>query len=203
MPLLLVAMPLVILPMSPGVELNLGNSLIPVTGVVLLLRSVLEGDYWLAAQYSPVVAVVTLLACLMAIRWAVDQFNSESVLFREGERFDVGLWLRRLFSDRQPTPSAAMAVCCGVLILVIHFFMGLSSRMPTGLGDFVRSVFTTQLAVIAPPALLMTLFLTSNPRRTLLLKRPPWLTVPAAALLAIVLHPTANRLQSLVHSSIR
>ena len=35
MPLLLVTMPLVILPMSPGVELNLGNSLIPVTGVVL------------------------------------------------------------------------------------------------------------------------------------------------------------------------
>ena len=29
MPLLLVTMPLVILPMSPGVELNLGNSLIP------------------------------------------------------------------------------------------------------------------------------------------------------------------------------
>ena len=36
MPLLLVTMPLVVLPMSPGVELNLGNSLIPVTGVVLL-----------------------------------------------------------------------------------------------------------------------------------------------------------------------
>ena len=49
MPLLLVTMPLVILPMSPGVELNLGNSLIPVTGVVLLLRSVLEGNYWQAA----------------------------------------------------------------------------------------------------------------------------------------------------------
>ena len=96
MPLLLATTPLVILPMSPGVELNLGNSLIPVTGVVLLLRSVLEGDYWLAARYSPVVAVVTLLACLMAIRWAVEQFNSESVLFREGERFNLGLWLRRL-----------------------------------------------------------------------------------------------------------
>ena len=49
MPLLLVTMPLVILPMSPGVELNLGNSLIPVTGMVLLLRTLLEGDYWLAA----------------------------------------------------------------------------------------------------------------------------------------------------------
>ena len=54
MPLLLVTMPLVILPMAPGVELNLGNSLIPVTGVVLLLRSVLEGNYLAgAALRSP------------------------------------------------------------------------------------------------------------------------------------------------------
>ena len=58
-------------------------------------------------------AAVTLLACLMAIRWAVDQFNRESVLFRESERFDLGLWLRRLFRDRQSDarpwrwPSAA------------------------------------------------------------------------------------------------
>ena len=37
-PLLLVTMPLAVLPMAPGVELTLGNSLIPVTGVVLLLR---------------------------------------------------------------------------------------------------------------------------------------------------------------------
>ena len=110
MPLLLVTMPLVVLPMSPGVELNLGNSLIPVTGVVLLLRSVLEGNYWQAVQFSPVVAAVTLVACLLAIRWAVDQFNSESVLFRESERLDVGLWLRHLLRDRQPTPTVAAAV---------------------------------------------------------------------------------------------
>ena len=30
----------------------------------------------------------------MAVRWAVDQFNKESVLFRESERLDVGLWLQ-------------------------------------------------------------------------------------------------------------
>ena len=39
MPLLLVTLPLVILPMGPGMELNLGNSLIPLTGLVLLLRN--------------------------------------------------------------------------------------------------------------------------------------------------------------------
>ena len=119
MPLLLVTMPLVILPMSPGVQLNLGNSLIPVTGVVLLLRSMLEGDYWPALQFAPAVAGVTLAACLLSIRWAVDQFNSESVLFRESERLDLGLWLRRLVRDRRPTPTAAAALCCGVWILMV------------------------------------------------------------------------------------
>ncbi len=105
MPLLMLTMPLVILPMAPGVELNVGNSLIPVTGIVLLLRSVLEGDYWPALQYSPIVAAVTLAACLMAIRWAVEQFNSEAVLFRESERWDLRLWLRRLL---QRPPSHAL-----------------------------------------------------------------------------------------------
>ena len=198
MPLLLATMPLVILPMSPGVELNLGSSLIPVTGVVLLLRSVLEGNYWQAAQFSPVVAVVTLTACLLSIRWAVDQFNRESVLFREGERLDIGLWLRRLLRDRQPTPTVAAAACCGVLILVMHFFLSFSLTMPEGLGGFARTVLTSQLAVIAVPALLMTIILTGSPRQTLLLKWPSGATIPAAALLAVALHPAANVLQSVV-----
>jgi sodium transport system permease protein len=199
MPLLLAVMPLVILPMSPGVELNLGNSLVPVTGVVLLLRSVLVGDYWQAFQYLPVVAVVTLLACLMSIRWAVDQFNSESVLFRESERLDVGMWLRHLLRDRKPTPTVAAAVCCGVLILVADFFMGLSqTATPTDLRGLIRASLVPQLAVIAPVALLMTVLFTSSPRKTLLLKRPPWLAVPAAALLALLLHPAANFLKAAV-----
>jgi len=180
------------------VELSLANSLIPVTGVVLLLRSVLEGNYWQAAQFSPAVIAVTLLACLLAIRWAVDQFNRESVLFRESERLDLGLWLRHLWRDRQPTPTVAAAVSCGVLILVINFFVGSSLAMPGGFGGFAWMVLVTQVAVIAAPALLMTVFLTGSPRETLLLKWPPWLTIPAAALLAVLLHPAANLLQTAV-----
>ena len=124
MPLVLVTMPLTILPMSPGVELNLGNSLIPVTGMVLLLRTLLEGNY--ASAALPMFRRwwrVTLTCCLLAVRWAADQFNSESVLFRESERLDMGLWLRNLLRDREDTPSVAEAVFCGVLILMIKFFM--------------------------------------------------------------------------------
>ena len=198
MPVLLVVMPLVILPMSPGVDLNLGNSLIPVTGVVLLLRSVFEGNYWQALQYAPAVAAVTLLACLLSIRWAVEQFNAESVLFRESERLELGLWVRHLLHDRQPTPTVAAAICCGVVILVISFFVSLTQTKMDVFGDLARAAMVTQLAVIALPTLLLTFFLTSSPRKTLLLKRPPLLAIPAAALLAVVLHPAANVLQTVV-----
>ncbi len=198
MPLLLVTMPLVILPMSPGMELNLGNSLIPITGVMLLLRSLLEGHYLPALQYSPVVIGVTLAACMLAIRWAVDQFNSESVLFRESEHLDMGLWLRHLLRDRQATPSLAGAVFCAMVIILSHFFLGFSIAQPNDFGGFARMALITQLTVILTPALLMTVMLTSSPGKTLLLKLPNWRTIPAALMLALFLHPVANVLQSAV-----
>ncbi len=105
MPLVLVTMPLTILPMAPGVELNLGNSLIPVTGVVLLLRTMLEGNYLAALPYIPLVALVTLGCCWLAIRWATDQFNTESVLFRESERWGVGLWSGICCAIARPRPA--------------------------------------------------------------------------------------------------
>lgn len=202
MPLMLITMPLVILPMAPGVELTLGNSLIPVTGVVLLLRAMLEGNYLHALPFVPPVAAVTLVCCLWAIRWAVDQFNSESVLFRESERLDIGLWLKHLMRDRNDTPTAAMAVFCGVLILLVQFFMNfaMNAALPDAgaFHDLVVLVVISQLVVIVTPALLMTVMLTRSPQQTLLLRRPPWLALPAAALLAVTLHPAAARFGELV-----
>ncbi len=198
MPLVLITMPLVMLPMAPGVELNLGNSLIPVTGVVLLLRSLLEGEYWAVLPYAPVVILVTLFCCLLAIRWATNQFNSESVLFRESERWDVSLWVRHLVRDRAATPSFAAAMSCGVLILLVKFFLGFAMTTPKSFADFVNVVAITQLVVIALPAVLMAVTLARSPRQTLLLRRAPFGTPLAAVLLAVTLHPTANLLQAVV-----
>ena len=132
MPLLMLSLPMAVLPMSPGVELNLGNSLIPISGVMLLLKTLLEGSYLQALQYLPVVLAVTMAACWLAVRWAVEQFNKESVIFRESERFAVGLWLRHLMRDRGPTPSAAEGLFCGVMILVLSFIFRSSIAMPPG-----------------------------------------------------------------------
>ncbi len=195
MPLVLVTMPLVILPMAPGVELNLGNSLIPLTGLVLLLRALLEGNYLAALPYAAPVVGVTLLCCIMAVRWAVDQFNKEDVLFRESERLDVSLWLRHLVRDRGDTPSVAEALFCGVLILLIRFFMSFAVAAPSSFDDFAKAVVVSQLVVILTPALLMTIMLTRSPRQTLLLNKPGWWTLPAAMLLAVALRPGVKLLQ--------
>ncbi len=203
MPLVLVTMPLVILPMSPGVEMTLGNCLIPVTGVVLLLRTVLEGNYQEALPFVPLVLIVTAACCLFAIRWAIDQFNSEKVLFREGERLDLGLWMRHVMRDREDTPSPVNALFCGLLILMVSFFMNFSLAPPTSWQDVGVLTLTTQLVVIATPALLMTIMLTRSPRKTLLL-RLPLDSVPAifsllvAPLLAVVVHPAVNGLTRVV-----
>jgi sodium transport system permease protein len=202
MPLVLVTMPLVILPMAPGVELNLGMSLIPVTGVVLLLKMLLEGHYFEVLRFALPVAAVTGSCCLLAIRWAVDQFNSENVLFRESERGGLGSWFRHLLRDREDTPSTAGAILCGVLILVVYFFMSLMSGRVLGpvesSADFIKQAIATQLVVILLPAGLMTIIATRSPRKTLLLMKPNLWSIPAAILLAIALHPTAMLLNQVL-----
>jgi sodium transport system permease protein len=195
MPLVLVTMPLTILPMSPGVELSLGNSLIPVTGVVLLLRAMLEGNYLSALPFIPLVVAVTLGCCWLAIRWATNQFNTESVLFRESERWDVGLWVKHLMRDREATPSFGEAMFCGVMILLIKFFMSFSLDV----NNLAAAAAVTQLVVVATPALLMTIMLTRSPAQTLLLRKPPLAAALGAVLLAVALHPTVNVLQVVVN----
>jgi sodium transport system permease protein len=111
---------------------------------------------------------------------------------------DMRLWLRYLLGGRRPTPTAAEALGCGVLILVVHFFLSFWATVPEDFGSLARAALTTQLAVIATPALMMTLFVTNSPRRTLRLKLPPWRAIPAAVLLAVLLAPLANRLQAVV-----
>src|SRR5436190_19419052 len=153
MPLLLVSMPLMMLPMAPGTELNLGNSLIPITGVVLLVMALVQGDFADALRYFVPVCGVTLICCHLAIRWAVYQFNQESVLFRESERLDPRRWIVHLIRDRQDTPSLAEAAFCVVLIFVIKFFMevAMAANVPLNF-DFnyvATSQFITQVVCFA------------------------------------------------------
>ena len=198
MPLLLLTLPLTIMPAMPGVELNLGTALLPVSGMVLLLKTLLEGSYGQALQFLPVVLAVTFAACWLSVRWAVEQFNTESVLFRESERFDVGLWFKRLVRERGPLPSVAEGVFCGVVVLAVSFILRAAAAQPHDFGSLARSTLVLQLAGIVTPALIMAVMLTRSTRRTLRLTLPRWRMVPAAAVLAVALHPFILALGSLI-----
>jgi sodium transport system permease protein len=102
LPIFLATMPLVTLSLTPGMELSLLTSVIPVTNVCLLLQQLMrpaaDGAVWL---YVPSL-VASLAACVgLALWWAVNQFHREDVLFREADRLDVGTWLRTAFRPRQ------------------------------------------------------------------------------------------------------
>jgi sodium transport system permease protein len=113
-------------------------------------------------------------------------------LFRESERLDLGLWLRHLVRDREDLPTAGEAILCALLLLVIKFFASFVAPMPDQWSGFVTTTLILQIALIATPACLMAIMLTRQPLKTLLLGRPSFLaTLPAAALLALLLHPTA------------
>jgi sodium transport system permease protein len=199
MPLFMITMPLMILPMAPGVELELGNCLIPVTGMVLLLRSLIEGHYAAALPYVLPVAGITFLCVLLAIRWAIELFQQESVLFRESERLDLRRWITHLVRDRRPTPRAAQAFTCVALIFVIQFFfhLAISANVPAepGFSYFALVIFISQVVSIALPAVFMTIVLTSRPWQTLLLDKFPSISSCVVALmLAGFLHPVGQQL---------
>ncbi|MEM8864891.1 MAG: ABC transporter permease subunit/CPBP intramembrane protease [Planctomycetota bacterium] len=199
MPLFLCMMPLMLMPLSPGIELNLGNSLAPVMGLVLLLRSLMSGDVLEAVRYAIPVTIVTFGCCLLAIRWAVSQFNQESVLFRGDDRFDLRLWLRNLLRRKSETPTIAMAVVCVSMIFLLQFavvntLLATSLASLSGFAGFVVRVVVSQASVLLP-ALVLAGLLVRNRRRTFLIRRPAsWGVVAASAALALAVHPAGLQL---------
>jgi sodium transport system permease protein len=189
-PLLMMSLPLMMLSIVPGAELDLGFALIPLTGVLLWLRALIEGQYLDVLRFSVPVLGMTTLCCFFAIRWAVAQFNNESVLFRESERFDLVLWLRHLRRNRAPLPTAGQAALLALIILLARFTFSLAAPQPTSWSVLATTTLIMLIAFVAAPACLMAIFFTRRPFQTLLLRPPAFsAAIPVAALLAAALHP--------------
>ncbi len=197
-PLMMISMPLMMLPMMPAAKLDLGSSLIPVSGLMLMLRGLIEGQYSEVARYAGPVVAVTLICCWLAVRWVVVQFSSESVIFRPSERFSVGVWLKNAVAERHDLPLVGHALLCGVLILVIKFFMSLGASVPDSWMAFSKQTVIVLIASVAVPAVLMAMFLTRRPTKTLRLKTCRVPVACGAVLLAICLHPCVMWLTNLV-----
>ena len=188
-PLMMISMPLMMIPMMPSIKLDFGTSLIPVSGLMMLLRGLIEGQYAECIKYGGPVCIVTFACCWFAVRWVVHQFNSESVLFRPSERFAVGTWFRNIIRERHQLPSFSNAILCAVIILVAKFFIGFAVSPPQDFLDFAKITVIILAATIAVPALIMALLLTRSPGKSLKLNVCSPAAACAAVLLAIMLNP--------------
>lgn len=192
MPLFLLTMPLIFLTLAPGVELSPFFSMIPITGVALLLQKLiaagtLEQVPWL--YFVPVLAPMALYGWF-ALRWAIEQFKREEVLFREAERLDLGLWFRTIFCEKLPLPSTAQALTCFATIALMHW-------VAFGVGDRISVLSRSGvglIAFVATPTFMMALLLTTRPDQALGLQPAPARNFVLAALLALVLLPPLSEL---------
>ena len=191
-PLYLVALPLMFVTLIPGIELSPFTSLVPITGASLLLRTLMQGRYDVAARYALPVLGLTIVYGIAALRWAVSQFESESVLFREAERFSLKDYARHVARDREPTPGPGLAVLCVALMLPLALFLAPS------LGFAAWSLAAGQALFILGPPVVMALVFTSDPARTLLLRRAAWADLALGVLLAVALNPVVSELRVLV-----
>ncbi len=204
-PLLMVTLGLTMFCLSPGVDLTPQFSVLPVVGPALLLKGLLLSPLNPGALYvyvGPVLAT-SLGYSALALWWAIDQFKREDVLFREGERFELGLWVRHLLRDKEPLPSFSEAVFCFVLIMLLQFFaMGFLKERVSAFADadqLMKVMLIQQLATFACPALMMGVMLTTSVRKTFRIHWPDWRMPAAACLLPLLLHPLSIELLARLH----
>lgn len=191
-PLYMVALPLIFVVLVPGIDLDLFTSLVPVTGASLLLKTLMLGKYEEARRYFLPVLVPLLVYGAIALRWAVSQFQRESVLFREAERFNLKAWLAHRLREPRAVPTSGAALLCFVLMLTMAWF---SMRW---MGSSWFNLIIGQVAYVLFPPVLLAFLLTSSPRRTLRLYWPSTYDLALAIILAFSLNPITNELGRLV-----
>ena len=203
-PLLMVTMGLTVFCSSPATEIEPFYSVMPVMGPALLLKGLLKstGPSTEIYLYAIPVLLTSIGYSLLALWWAIEQFGSEEVLFREAERFDLRLWVKHLLRDKEPTPSFTEAGFCFVLILLVQFLSmkTMQTAMMGATADnrallAMQLLMIQQIALVATPALMMGVMLTTSVRRTFSLRWPGYGRLLWAILLPFALHPLTVELQ--------
>ncbi len=198
MPLMMLTFPLLIIPMLPGTHLNMGTCLIPVTGLILLLHSIIEGNIGTAATFFGPVCAVTLIGCGLALKWSAYQFNDESILFRAADHISFRALIKHWLKRRTETPTVTYAVLCAVVILIAKFFSTFMAMPQVDWGSFWRQTVLLLMVAVTLPAIVFALATCRKPWKSLRLQMPqPW-TLALAGLLAIFMHPIFAGLTDLV-----
>lgn len=202
-PLLMITLGLTMFCLSPATEMQPFYSVMPVVGPGLLLKGLLKANGPGAEMYVYTIPVLltSIGYSVLALWWAIEQFGSEEVLFREAERFDLRLWIKHLLRDKEGVPTFSEAGFCFLLILLLQFvswksFQSAIVEAPENARGLyqIRMLMIQQIALIAAPALLMGVILTTSMRRTFSLRWPGWRRLLSAFLLPFALHPLTTEL---------
>jgi sodium transport system permease protein len=194
-PLLMVVMGLTMFCLSPAVEMTPLYSVIPVVNVTLLLKGLLlnapgSGNL---VMYAVLVLVSSIGYSMLALWWAIELYNSEDVLFREAEKFDLRLWFRQMLRTKDAVPAFPEAVFCFILILMLQFvamkYMGTDLSAPDPGSSMMRLIVVQQLTMIACPAVFMGMLLTTSLRATFRMRMPSLSAMGIGIGLALVAHP--------------
>ena len=199
-PLLMVVMGLTMFCLSPAVEMTPLYSVIPVVNVALLLKGLLlnaPGSESLVVYAVPVL-ISSIGYSMVALWWAIELYNSEDVLFREAEKFDLRLWFRQMLRTKDAVPAFPEAVFCFILILMLQFVAMTYMKPDLTITDVGRAMMRLtviqQLTTIACPAVFMGILLTTSLRATFRLRMPSWHAVAIGIGLAVVAHPLSFEL---------
>lgn len=167
LPLIMVVMPLILVAIAPGSELTLGTALLPVSGISLSLRQLIEGDFALVLRYSPVVIAVTVLCCFFSLRFAVRQFNREAVLFSNSQKVDLARLVRSMFEKTSDYPSFTLALFFACFLLMLRYFSTFLFTKQETFTDFFVSTSANLVFFVALPAVIFALLFTKTPGSTL------------------------------------
>jgi len=199
-PLLMVVMGLTMFCLSPAVEMTPLYSVIPVVNVTLLLKGLLlnapgSGNL---VYYAVPVLVSSIGYSMLALWWAIELYNSEDVLFREAEKFDLRLWFRQMLRTKDAVPAFPEAVFCFILILMLQAvamkYMGTDLNAPDPGSSMMRLIVVQQLTMIACPAVFMGMLLTTSLRATFRLRMPSLTAMAIGICLAVIAHPLTMEL---------
>ena len=208
-PLLMGIMGLTMFCLSPAVEINPFYSVIPVVNIALLLKGLLLSTTGSAdlLMYAIPVLGSSLLYSGLSLWWAVDLYNSEGVLFRESEKFDLRSWFKNLTRTKEPVPQFAEGVFCFIVILLLQF-VAMNYMKPDLSGSsmevgqtMMKTMVIQQLTMIACPAIIMGLILTTSLRATFRLRKPPLGAIAMGAGLALLAHPLSIEMSSFLVES--
>jgi len=199
-PLLMVVMGLTMFCLNPAVEMTPLYSVMPVINVALLLKGLLLSSMHSSnlAVYAIPVLVSSLGYSMLAIWWAIELYNSETVLFRAADKFDLRLWVRQLMRTKDAVPVAPEAGFCFILILLLQF-VAMSHMQPDLMGpdpagSMMQQIVIQQLAMVACPAVFMGLLLTTSLRATFRLRKPSLSAMGIGVAAAVLIHPLSVEL---------